>query len=70
MRMAELTKREKVEGVEGVEEREAVRGVTRPKAFRCMMGRALLMLGLLGLTISAASSEVKPSDISGTTAKR
>jgi hypothetical protein len=36
IRIAELTKREKVEGVE---ERGAIRGVTRPKAFRCMMGR-------------------------------
>jgi hypothetical protein len=59
MRMAELTKREKAEKVE---ERGVVHGVTRPKAFRCTVGRALMMPGLLGLAISAASSEVKSSD--------
>jgi hypothetical protein len=38
MRMTELTKRKKVEGVG---ERGVVQGVTRHKAFRCTIGRAL-----------------------------
>jgi hypothetical protein len=59
MRMAELTKRKKVEGVE---ERGVVQGVTRHKAVRCTIGRALVMLVLLGLAISITTSEVKLSE--------
>jgi hypothetical protein len=59
MKMAELTKKKKVREFE---ERGAIHEITRPNAYRCTMGRALVMLGLVGLAISAASSEVKPSE--------
>jgi hypothetical protein len=52
----ELQRKKKLEEID----KKVIHGSTRDRTFRCTLGRTLLMLGMLGLVASAASSEMGP----------
>jgi hypothetical protein len=52
--------------LKNVEEKRAAPGLTGSGVFRCSMGRALLMLGILGILSSVSSLESEPAGKGGT----